>query len=65
MKKEESFDYAAAMAELEDIARKMENPETKLDELDRLVGRSRTLIQGCRAYLRSVRDRISTLEEES
>ena len=60
---DEAFDYAAALTELEDIARRGEDPETKLDELDRLVARSRTLIQGCRAYLRTVRERIDSLEE--
>lgn len=63
MKKAETFDYTASLAELEEIARKVEDPETKLDELDRLVERSRTLIQGCRAYLRTVREQVDSLEE--
>ena len=33
---ENTFDYAKAMAELEEIARKVENPETKLEQLDSL-----------------------------
>ena len=61
---EEKFDYAAAIAELEDIARKVEDPETKLDGLDALVARSRTLIRECREYLRTVKDRIDALEED-
>ncbi|MBQ4298837.1 MAG: exodeoxyribonuclease VII small subunit, partial [Bacteroidales bacterium] len=31
---ENTFDYAKAMAELEDIAKKVENPETKLEDID-------------------------------
>ena len=38
----EKFDYAKAVAELEEIAKKVENPETKLDEVDVLVGRARS-----------------------
>ncbi|MBQ2526127.1 MAG: exodeoxyribonuclease VII small subunit, partial [Bacteroidales bacterium] len=29
----ERFDYAKAIAELEEIAAKVENPETKLDDI--------------------------------
>ena len=61
---EEKYDYAAAIAELEDIARKVEDPETKLDGLDTLVARSRMLIRECREYLRTVKDRIDALEED-
>lgn len=58
------FDYAAALAELEQIASKVENPETKLDELDALVTRSKELLKGCREYLKGVKDKIDSLEKE-
>lgn len=58
------FDYAKAIAELEEIAAKVENPETKLDDIDALVGRSKELLKQCREYLRSVKDKIDSLEEE-
>lgn len=61
---EEKFDYAAAIAELEDIARKVEDPETKLDDIDALVARSCTLIRQCRDHLRTVKDKIDAMEEE-
>ena len=61
---EEKFDYAKAIAELEQIAAKVENPETKLDDIDALVGRSKQLLKQCRDYLRTVKDKIDSLDEE-
>lgn len=55
---EEKFDYAGAMAELEQIAAKVEDPKTSLDDIGSLVKRSKELIAKCREYLRSVRDSI-------
>ena len=60
----ENFDYAKAVAELEEIAVKVENPETRLDDIDTLVGRSRELLKQCREYLRSVKDKIDSLDKE-
>ena len=57
----ENFDYAKAVAELEEIAAKVENPETRLDDIDALVGRSQELLKQCRDYLRSVKDKIDSL----
>lgn len=54
----ETFDYAKAMAELERIAAKVEDPSTGLDDIDRYVKESNGLIAQCRAYLRSVRAQI-------
>lgn len=61
---EEKFDYAKAIAELEEIASKVENPETKLDDIDALVGRSKELLKQCREYLRGVKDKIDSLDKE-
>jgi exodeoxyribonuclease VII small subunit len=58
------FDYAKAIAELEEIASKVENPETKLDDIDALVGRSRELLKQCREYLRTVKEKIDSLDKE-
>ena len=49
----EKFDYAKAIAELEEIAAKVENPETRLDDIDALVARSKALLEQCRKYLRT------------
>ncbi|MBQ6911483.1 MAG: exodeoxyribonuclease VII small subunit [Bacteroidales bacterium] len=60
----EKFDYAKAIAELEEIAAKVENPETRLDDIDALVGRSKQLLGQCRDYLRSVKEKIDSLDKE-
>ena len=60
----ERFDYAKAIAELEAIAAKVENPETKLDDIDALVGRSKELLKQCREYLRTVKEKIDSLDKE-
>ena len=62
---EEKFDYSKAMAELEDIRKKVEDPRTSLDDIGALVARSKLLIGQCREYLRSVRDSIDAGEEEN
>ena len=61
---EERFDYAKAMEELEEIAAKVEDPKTSLDDIGALVSRSKTLIKECRDYLRSVRESIEGEEQE-
>ena len=60
----EKFDYAKAIAKLEAIAAKVENPETKLDDIDALVGRSKELLKQCREYLRTVKEKIDSLDKE-
>jgi exodeoxyribonuclease VII small subunit len=60
----EKFDYGKAVAELDDIARKVEDPQTSLDDIGTLVKRSKELIEQCRGYLRSVRESIEDKESE-
>lgn len=60
---EQKFDYPKAVEELEQIAAKVEDPATKLDDIDALVTRSNKLLKACREYLRSVKERIDKLEE--
>ena len=60
----EKFDYAKAIKELEEIAAKVENPETKLDDIDALVVWSKELLKQCREYLRTVKDKIDSLDKE-
>ena len=52
------------MTELEQIAAKVEDPATGLDDIDALVARSKVLIKACRDYLRSVKEKIDSLSEE-
>ena len=61
---EEKFDYAKALSELEAIAVRVEDPATKLEDIDALVNRSNRLLKDCRAYLRTVKDKIDKLDEE-
>jgi exodeoxyribonuclease VII small subunit len=61
MDMEEQFDYNEAIAELEKIADRVEDPATGLDEIDRCIKRSDELIGRCREYLRTVRNQIENL----
>ena len=58
---EENFEYNEAIAELEKIAEKVEDPATGLDEIDRCIKRSDELVGRCREYLRSVRTKTESL----
>lgn len=62
MKIMEKFDYREAVRELESIAAKVEDPSTGLDDIDKYVKRSKELIAACRAYLRTVRDKVDKLD---
>lgn len=55
------FDYNEAIAELEKIAARVEDPATGLDEIERCIRRSDELIGRCREYLRTVRQTTETL----
>ena len=56
-----AFDYNKAVAELEKIAARVEDPATGLDEIERLIKQSDELIGRCREYLRTVRQTTETL----
>lgn len=60
----EDFDYMKAIASLEEIARKVEDPSTGLGDIDRYVKQSEELISKCRAYLRTVREKVDTSFEK-
>ncbi len=51
------FDYNKALEKLEAIAKAVEDPSTGLDDIDKYVKQSEELIEKCRAYLRSVREK--------
>ena len=53
-----SFDDNKALERLEKIAAQVEDPSTPLDDIAGLVKESRGLIEGCREYLRRVRENI-------
>lgn len=58
----EKIDYGKAVAELERIAAKVEDPATCLDDIDIYVKRAGELIASCRAYLRSARDKADFMD---
>lgn len=58
---EEKLDYAKAVGELEEIAAKIEDPQTGLDDIDRYISRAQVLLEACRAYLRGARERLDAL----
>ena len=60
----EKFDYAKAIDELDRIAAKVEDPQTKLDDIDALVVRSKELLKQCREYLRTVKEKIDSLDRD-
>ncbi|MBO4742371.1 MAG: exodeoxyribonuclease VII small subunit [Bacteroidales bacterium] len=57
----EKFDYPKAIAELEQIAARAEDPATGLDKLDQSIRRSQELVEQCREYLRSERTKVNSL----
>lgn len=59
----EEFDYGKAMAELEQIALRVEDPSTGLEDIDKYIKRSGELIEACRNYLRTAREKIDTLNK--
>lgn len=59
------FDYHEAVAELDRIAEKVEDPSVGLDDIEKYVKRAKELIAACRAYLRSVRDKVEEIDGES
>lgn len=54
----EKFDYTKAVARLEEIALKVEDPDTGIETVDRYIEESNVLIEQCRKYLRTVRDSL-------
>ena len=55
---EKNFDYTKAIAELEAIAAKVEDPDTGIDEIDKYMKRSQQLVAACRDYLRGARESL-------
>lgn len=57
----ENFDYKAAVAELEKLASKVEDPSTGLEDVDVCIRRADELVAACREYLRSARQKTESL----
>lgn len=61
-KDKKTFDYAAAVAELEKMAARAESADVSIDDIDKYIRRSEELISGCRQYLRSAREKLDGLD---
>ena len=53
----EKFNYLGAIKRLEEIVGKVEDPSTGLDDIEGYIKESDELIEKCRAYLRSAREK--------
>jgi exodeoxyribonuclease VII small subunit len=60
----DDFDYQKAIAALEEIAEKVEDPSTGLEDIDRYVKQSEELVSKCRVYLRTVREKVDASFEQ-
>ena len=58
----EKFDYAKAVEELESIVSKVEDPATGIDDIDKYITRTGELVEGCRHYLRSAREKLDAID---
>ena len=59
---EKKFDYAKAVAALEEILSKVEDPATGVDDIDRYVRQAEELTARCREYLRGVREKVDAID---
>lgn len=57
--------FEAALAELEDIAARLERGGAPLDEMTALYGRGAALIAYCKDRLRAARGAVQKLEQET
>lgn len=60
----EKFDYTKAIATLEEIALKVEDPSTGVGEIDKYIRQTEELVDKCRAYLRTVREKVDTIDRK-
>lgn len=51
------FDYNAAVADIEKLVQQMENPETGVEQAEKMSVKARELLEKCRAYLREERQK--------
>lgn len=57
----EEFDYGAAMAELEAIVEKVEDPSTSIHDIEKYITRSDELVRLSRQYLRDLKTKTDNL----
>lgn len=57
------MNYKEALEELKETARKIENDELGLDEIEVLLNRAKELAEICRASLRRVHEKLEDFQE--
>lgn len=57
----DNFDYKETLRRLEQIATLVEDPQTGLEDIDKCIREADRLIEQCRAYLRTAREKTETL----
>lgn len=60
----EKFDYTKAIATLEEIALKVEDPSTGVGDIDKYIRQTEELVDKCRDYLRTVREKVDTIDRK-
>jgi len=61
----EKFDYGKALETLEEILKKVEDPATGVDDIDKYVSMTEQITSRCREYLRSVRETVNVIGKEN
>lgn len=56
-----NFDYAGTLKKLEEIASRVEDPSTGIDDIGRYVREADAMIEKCRQYLRNARENVEKL----
>lgn len=64
MSKETTLTYKEAMAQLENIVRKIENDEPDVDELSGMVHKAAELMQFCKEKLKGTEEEINAALEK-
>lgn len=58
----ENFDYLEALKKLEEIAEKVEDPGTGIEAVDAYIKEADELVEKCRNYLRSAREKVNAMD---
>ena len=59
----EKFDYTKAIATLEEIALKVEDPSTGVEDIDKYIRQTEELVDKCRAYLGTIIRKMHKLQK--
>lgn len=60
----EQFNYNESVRQVEEILRKVEDPDTPFEQSRELVGQARKLLDSCYGFLRSLKDGETLTDRE-